>query len=175
MSRLEVFTEDGARLSDTTDVGEITAALAEIGVAFERWPTRDIGDGDILDTYAPEIARLRAAGGYQSIDVADVTPDHPDIATIRTKFLDEHTHAEDEVRFFAAGEGLFTLHASGRVWNMLCTAGDLISVPATMKHWFDMGERPRFTAIRMFVNPDGWVAHFTGDDVAKRFPRHDPA
>jgi 1,2-dihydroxy-3-keto-5-methylthiopentene dioxygenase len=57
---------------------------------------------------------------------------------------------------------------------MLCTRGDLISVPAGMKHWFDMGPRPNFTAIRLFVNPDGWVARFTGSDIAERFPRHEP-
>jgi 1,2-dihydroxy-3-keto-5-methylthiopentene dioxygenase len=44
-----------------------------------------------------------------------------------------------------------------------------------MRHWFDMGAAPRFTAIRLFVNPDGWVAAFTGSDIAERFPRLEPA
>ena len=61
------------------------------------------------------------------------------------------------------------------MFNMLCSAGDLISVPAGMRHWFDMGAAPRFTAIRLFVNPDGWVAAFTGSDIATRFPRLEPA
>lgn len=34
-----------------------------------------------------------------------------------------------------------------------------------------MSARPSFTAIRLFINPDGWIAHFTGDDIADRFPR----
>lgn len=38
-----------------------------------------------------------------------------------------------------------------------------------------MGAAPRFTAIRLFVNPDGWVAAFTGSDIAERFPRLEPA
>ena len=86
----------------------------------------------------------------------------------------EHIHAEDEVRFFVAGEGLFTLHLDGRVFNILCTQGDLIRVPAGTSHWFDMGPTPSFTALRRFINPDGWVAKFTGDDIAARFPRHEP-
>ena len=177
MSRLQIFDEaDGAvALTDTRDGTEIAGALAEIGVTFERWPTRPVSGGDILAAYAPEIERLQALGGYRSIDVVDVVPDHPDRAAMRTKFLSEHTHAEDEVRFFVGGEGLFTLHASGRVWNVLCCAGDLMSVPAGMTHWFDMGAAPRFTAIRMFVNPDGWVAAFTGSNIAERFPRFEPA
>jgi 1,2-dihydroxy-3-keto-5-methylthiopentene dioxygenase len=179
VSRLEVFAEDGALVSDARDGDEIAAQLAGIGVTFERWPTRWLAadaDGDtILAAYAPEVERLKAMGGYQSIDVVSVVPDHPDRAVMRTKFLSEHTHAEDEVRFFVRGEGLFTLHAADRVWNVLCCEGDLMSVPAGMTHWFDMGAAPNFTAIRMFVNPDGWVAAFTGSDIAERFPRYEPA
>ena len=179
MSRLQVFAEDGVLLSDTDDGDAIAARLCEIGVTFERWPTRDLPDAAeadaILAAYAPEVARLKSMGGYRSIDVVSVVPDHPDRATMRTKFLSEHTHAEDEVRFFVRGEGLFTLHADARVWNVLCCAGDLMSVPAGMTHWFDMGAAPNFTAIRMFVNPDGWIAAFTGSDIAERFPRHEAA
>lgn len=177
MSHLQVFDEsDGATpLLDTSDEATIAAELATIGVRFERWPTRPLDDpAAILEVYAPEIEMLKAEAGYQSVDVVALAPDHPDRAALRGKFLSEHTHGEDEVRFFVDGEGLFTLHEGGRVFNMLCTTGDLISVPAGMKHWFDMGAAPRFTAIRLFVNPDGWVARFTGDAIADRFPRHEP-
>lgn len=176
MSRLKVFDEhDAANAVVATEDGDVIAStLREIGVRFERWPLRAHGT-DILAAYASEIAALKAEGGFQSIDVVRVTPDHPDRAVMRTKFLSEHTHAEDEVRFFVGGEGLFTLHHDNRVFDVLCTAGDLMSVPAGMRHWFDMGAAPQFIAIRLFVNPDGWVASFTGDDIADRFPRHEPA
>ena len=49
---------------------------------------------------------------------------------------------------------------------MLCEKNDLISVPAHTPHWFDMGSEPNFTAIRIFDNPEGWIAQFTGDDIA---------
>ncbi len=173
MSNLQIFAEDGALLSETSEGDAIAEALDEIGVSFERWPTRD-AEGDILAAYAPEIDRLKAEGGYQSVDTISLGPDHPDRDALRAKFLSEHIHAEDEVRFFVAGEGLFTLHSQGRIFNIVCTQGDLIRVPAGTKHWFDMGPRPSFTAIRLFINPDGWVAQFTGDDIAARFPRHEP-
>ena len=175
MSRLQVLDEgDGTTvLFETGDAAAIAGALGEIGVTFEQWPLRAAG-GDTLAAYAPEIERLKAMGGYRSVDVVSVKPDHPDRAALRAKFLSEHTHAEDEVRFFVEGEGLFTLHAGGRVWNVLCRAGDLMSVPAGMTHWFDTGAAPHFTVIRLFLNPDGWVAHYTGDDIAERFPRHEP-
>ncbi len=34
-----------------------------------------------------------------------------------------------------------------------------------------MGPRPRFVAIRWFTNPEGWVAQFTGSDIANLFNR----
>jgi 1,2-dihydroxy-3-keto-5-methylthiopentene dioxygenase len=52
----------------------------------------------------------------------------------------------------------------------LCERGDLISVPAGTRHWFDMGPAPRFTAIRLFTTPAGWVANFTGEPIARGFP-----
>ncbi len=181
MSHLAVFAEGAADtpLLETDDGGAIAAELAEVGVGFERWATRPVAgnaDGDaVIAAFAGEIGRLKAAGGYQAVDVIRMVPEHPDLAALRAKFLDEHTHAEDEVRFFVEGEGLFTLHTAGRVFNLLCVAGDLVRVPAGMPHWFDMGPRPRFTAIRLFTNPEGWVAHYTGSDIARRFPRHEPA
>lgn len=178
MSHLQVFADaDGATpLLDTRDGAAIAATLGEIGVRFERWPLKPLdADSDILAVYADEVARLTQAGGYRSIDVARIAPDHPERAAMREKFLSEHTHGEDEVRFFVDGEGLFTLHHDDRVFAMRCCAGDLISVPAGMQHWFDMGAAPRFTAIRLFVNPDGWIARFTGSDIAERFPRLEPA
>ena len=178
MSHLQIFDEADAAtpLLDTDDAAVIAEQLGAIGVRFGRWPTREVASADeVLSAYAPEIDQLVAADGYRSIDVMGVTPDHPDRATIRTKFLSEHTHAEDEIRFFVDGQGLFTLHEGGRVFNMLCTRGDLISVPAGMRHWFDMGAEPQFSVIRLFLNPDGWIAQFTGDDIADRFPRLEPA
>jgi len=44
-------------------------------------------------------------------------------------------------------------------------------VPAGTPHWFDMGPEPHFTAIRLFNNPEGWIANFTGDDIADKYPR----
>jgi 1,2-dihydroxy-3-keto-5-methylthiopentene dioxygenase len=179
MSRLRIFSEiDAAPLLDTEDPVTIAEELAVRGVRFERWPSRAIAaDADqaaVLAAFAPEVERLKGEQGYRSVDVIRMVPDHPEKDVLRTKFLSEHRHAEDEVRFFVEGEGLFTLHLNDRIYAVLCTAGDLISVPAGTPHWFDMGPSPRFTAIRLFTNADGWIAQFTGDAIADRFPRHDP-
>ena len=54
---------------------------------------------------------------------------------------------------------------------MFLTKDDLLSVPAGIKHWFDMGEQPDFKCIRLFTNTEGWVADYTGSPIADSFPR----
>ena len=112
-----------------------------------------------------------AEKGYQSWDVISIRADNPQKEVLRTKFLSEHTHGEDEVRFFVEGAGLFCLHLDGKIYQILCEKNDLISVPAGTPHWFDMGSQPHFTAIRIFDNPEGWIANFTGDAIADAYPK----
>ena len=180
MSRLRIFSDDQPDAPQQVLDGHaaIAEALSDIGVHLEQWETKDsIGEGanpdDVLAAYQPEIDRLNAKHGFQSIDVVSITPDHPQREAMRAKFLDEHFHIEDEIRFFVAGSGLFSLHTGGKVYEVLCERGDLISVPDRMTHWFDMGPGPSFIAIRFFTVPDGWVGEFTGTDIAARFPRYE--
>jgi len=159
----------------TSDPERIAAELAERGIGFQRWPARhslpaDADQATILAAYAEEVARVQAMGRYPTVDAIRLTPDHPERESLRRKFLAEHTHAEDEVRFFVDGQGLFCLHLPGEVLQVLCTSDDWIAVPAGTRHWFDMGPAPRFCALRFFDNPEGWVARFTGDPIAERFP-----
>ena len=180
MSRLRVFNEDDGRsvLRETREHAEIARELSAIGVVFEQWqasaPVR-AGDAPeaIMDAYRADIDRLVAENGFNSVDVVSIAPDHPQREEMRAKFLEEHTHKEGEVRFFVDGSGLFSLHVGDKVYEVLCEKGDLISVPDKTTHWFDMGPKPSFVAIRFFTNPDGWVGDFTGSDIAGRFPRHE--
>lgn len=178
MSSLSVYheSEPAQPRKVLTHPEDISATLAEVGVRFERWQaSAPIEPGasseQVLAAYRPQIDQLMGEEGYVTVDVVSLSSDHPQKAEMRAKFLDEHSHAEDEVRFFVAGRGLFSLHIDDHVYAMLCEKNDLISVPAGTRHWFDMGENPHFVAIRLFNNPEGWVAKFTGESIASRFPR----
>jgi 1,2-dihydroxy-3-keto-5-methylthiopentene dioxygenase len=178
MSRLRVYdpSRPDAPLATHLERDAIARALGEVGVRFEYWQAdKPVAPGasqqDVIDAYAQDIERLQAEQGYRAVDVISLTADHPQKDALRRKFLSEHTHSEDEVRFFVAGQGQFTLHIGERIYDVLCEAGDLIGVPDGTRHWFDMGPNPHFVAIRLFTNPEGWVANFTGDDIADRFPR----
>lgn len=162
-------------LLESSDIAVISRELAARGVRFERWavPVSLPAQADqaaILSAYASEIARVQAQGGYGTVDAIRLGPDHPEREALRAKFLAEHTHGEDEVRFFVEGRGLFCLHIEAEVLQLLCEQGDWIGVPAGTRHWFDMGAAPRFCALRFFNDPAGWVAQFSGDPIAARFP-----
>jgi len=169
MTVLRKFAEDDARQPrlETSDSSVITAELAAIGVRFERWNARAVlaPDADqeaVIAAYRADIDRLMRESGYHSVDVVRIAKGTPDTEPMRRKFLDEHTHSEDEVRFFVEGEGAFYLRRAGHVYQVVCARNDLISVPAGTTHWFDMGPHPHFTAIRLFTNTEGWIAAFTG-------------
>ena len=181
MSRLRIFPDNDPGTPDfvSTDHASIAQQLAKIGVRFEQWATMHplepgASSEDVMQAYKADIDRLVADNGFKSIDVVSIAPDHPQREAMRGKFLDEHFHKEDEVRFFVAGSGLFTLHVDAKVYEIRCEQGDLIGVPDGTTHWFDMGPEPHFVAIRFFTEPDGWVGHFTGTDIAQKFPRYEP-
>ncbi len=161
-------------LESTQDAARIVAALAKIGVGFERWEAAhelaaDADEAAVFEAYKADIERLVQAEGYRSKDVVRLSHTHPNREALRAKFLQEHTHPDDEVRFFVEGGATFFLHAPGKVFELYAARGDLIRVPAGAKHWFDTGDKPFFTAIRLFISPAGWEAAYTGDPISERF------
>jgi len=183
MSTLSIYADNnpGHAVFTSRDLSEIARQLSSAGIRFEQWHTdQDVVAGDtpeaVMSAYKSQIDALIMDGGYQTVDVisldAAANPEvQANVPVLRTKFLSEHRHSEDEVRFFVDGQGLFSLHIGDKVFEVLCQKGDLISVPANTPHWFDMGPRPKFVAIRFFNNTEGWVAHYTGSPIADSFSR----
>lgn len=177
MSQLAIYADNNPKnvLTSTENADEIAAQLALVNVRFEQWQARaqineSTTNEQIIDAYKNDIARLKEQNGYQTVDVISLAKGNPAAPQMREKFLFEHTHSEDEVRFFVKGQGLFCLHIGTKIYQVLCQKGDLISVPTLTPHWFDMGSDPEFTAIRLFNNTEGWVAKSTESEIAKQFP-----
>jgi 1,2-dihydroxy-3-keto-5-methylthiopentene dioxygenase len=153
-----------------THFDDIAATLAEHGVRFERWQPSPIEKGasaaQMIAAYQPQIDAL----GYARVEVLNISNDPAQKAEWRARFLDERRYSEDDVRFFIAGQGLFSLHIGDYVYAVRCEKNDLLVIPAGTAHWFDMGENPHFVALRLFNTAEGGVPEFTGDDIARRFP-----
>jgi 1,2-dihydroxy-3-keto-5-methylthiopentene dioxygenase len=155
---------------------EIKSYLNEKGIFFDQWKCevefeKEASSDEILMAYDKDLLPFMNQGGYQTADVISINSLTENYGSIRAKFLAEHTHTEDEIRFFVDGEGLFWFNlADEDVFNVLCQKGDLISVPAGTKHWFDAGEtNPFVKAIRIFIDMSGWVPHYTSSQIEKRY------
>lgn len=176
MGFLKVYTESSSiPIEEYSNHKDIQKHLSSYGILFTRWDTsnevtKDATEQEILKIYSKEIQYLKEKKGFQSEDVISVQPDMSNKNVLRHKFLDEHTHSEDETRFFVEGHGLFYIHQDNKVLSILCQKYDLIDIPANTKHWFDMGQNPNFTCIRFFTSKEGWVAKFTGDKISLKFP-----
>lgn len=158
------------------DPVEIKDFLNGLGVFFDQWTCGVVFDDSasqntILEAYARSLNPFMTSGGYLSADVISIHNGTENYEAIRAKFLAEHTHSEDEIRFFVDGQGYFWFNMDGvPVFNLLCEKGDLISVPAGTKHWFDAGEvNPFVKAIRIFMDETGWIPTYTHAGTEKRF------
>ena len=176
MSELIIYSEAAEQQLQTRDPLWIAHQLKAVGVRFEAGqPDAPVKAGDtqdaILNAYKKDVDNIVAEQGFVTVDVISVDSENPNKDALRQKFLSEHIHTEDEVRFFVSGCGLFYLHIADRVYSVLCEKGDLLSVPANTQHWFDLGPQPDLAAIRFFNNPEGWVAQYTGSKIADLFPK----
>jgi 1,2-dihydroxy-3-keto-5-methylthiopentene dioxygenase len=154
----------------------IRTFLNERGIFFDQWKAAVVFDDtatpdEILEAYHADLKPFMEAGGYQTADVITINHSTENYEAIRAKFLAEHPHSEDEIRFFVDGQGLFWFHLEDEpVFNLLCEKGDLISVPEGTKHWFDAGEtNPFVKAIRIFIDMSGWVPHYTASKLEDQF------
>lgn len=159
------------------DVTQIRTFMNQRGIFFDQWDCDVIFENtasqeEILEAYSADLKPFMEAGGYQTADVISINELTENYEAIRNKFLAEHIHSEDEIRFFVDGQGLFwfNLDSEEPIFNLLCEKGDLISVPAGTKHWFDAGENHPFVkAIRIFIDTSGWVPEYTESGMEVKY------
>jgi 1,2-dihydroxy-3-keto-5-methylthiopentene dioxygenase len=158
-----------------TDFILIKKILNFHGILFERWEAAialpdDADQASILKAYEHELKPFMEKFGYETADVINVTPKTENIKAIREKFMKEHRHNDDEVRFFVDGEGIFWFHLDdGQVLAVTCNAGDFMSVPKNFRHWFDLHPNYFVKAIRIFSNIEGWVPHYTNSEIDQKY------
>lgn len=165
-----------AKTNETiTDFTKIKSYLNAHNILIEKWEARtkladDADQETILAAYSHELKPFMEKHGYQTADVINVTPTTPNIQAIREKFMKEHRHSDDEIRFFVDGEGIFWFHLDNEeVIAVTCTAGDFMSVPKNFRHWFDLHPNYFVKAIRIFSNIEGWVPHYTDSGVDQKY------
>ncbi len=158
-----------------SDFNTIKNLLNQHGVMIAKWEAKvplhnNSTQEEILSAYSHELKPFMEKNGFKDADVINVHPETPNLSAIREKFMKEHTHSEDEIRFFVDGTGKFWFNLdNGQVLCLTCEKGDFISVPKNYRHWFDLAPEYFVKAIRIFSNMDGWTPHYTGSNVDARY------
>lgn len=153
--------------------------LADNNIFYEHWDLTKIpasikdkfvlGDEEkeqLLDSLKEDIEGLAKTRGYVKWDIITLSEVTPNLDELLKKFEQVHTHTEDEVRAIAAGSGIFIIKGAPEVgyFDVELAAGDVISVPENNPHFFTLTDERKVVAVRLFIDPSGWVAQ----------PFHDP-
>lgn len=161
--------------TEITDLNQINSTLEKYNVFVTKWDasktlTNESTQDEILEAYSHELKPFMEKNGFVTADVINVNPETPNIMAIREKFMKEHTHSEDEIRFFVDGEGKFWFHFDdGEVYCVTCSRGDFMSVPKNYKHWFDLHPKFFVKAIRIFSNTEGWTPLYTNSQIDEKY------
>jgi 1,2-dihydroxy-3-keto-5-methylthiopentene dioxygenase len=152
---------------------EVTKFLSEQGVLYEHWNVDKLAENlrekfvltdeekqQILDTFRSEIESLADRNGYVQWDVIALSSATPNLDQLLKKFEQVHVHTEDEVRAFTTGAGIFIIKGKDGVgyFDVELSAGDVISVPVNTPHFFTLMENRQVVAVRLFIDPAGWIA-----------------
>jgi 1,2-dihydroxy-3-keto-5-methylthiopentene dioxygenase len=175
MAKLRLYDAlDWRPLTDAPVTGHcyIEAILGAVGVRFGRLaietPEGAVSDAKVIDRLPRDAVDAAQLGRYRGADVIRFDPNDAGARQLRESFLTEHTHDDDEVRFFLSGKGAFYLHVENKVIAVECSKGELLRIPAGVRHWFDPGNESDFVVVRLLTEANTWSASPTGSDIAER-------
>jgi 1,2-dihydroxy-3-keto-5-methylthiopentene dioxygenase len=132
------------------------AELARAGVFHERLPLDP-------ESFQPTLDVLKNDRGYVEQDIVELQPTTPNLEGICAKFIDEHLHTDDEVRYVLEGEGIFDIRSADDRWmRVTVEQGDLLVVPADRYHRFQLTEKKHIRCVRLFKDASGWVPVYRG-------------
>ena len=130
--------------------------LADQGILYQKLSTES-------DEYQSVLTKLKQDRGYIEQDEVELSPQTPNLEEICAKFVDEHRHDDDEVRFVLEGAGVFDIRSRKDEWmRVTVEAGDLIVVPKDRYHRFELTDAQRIRCVRLFRDTAGWVPHYRG-------------
>ena len=167
-----------------TQQSDITRELASLNIQLNRWPVGDSAEiqnllaKDAIDDNQKEqvlqaldgyFQQLNKSAGYQDRDLLVLHPDIPNLDTMLSKFNKCHIHAEDEVRYIVAGEGIFGfVRPDGSQVELTVQPEEFINVPANTEHWFYLTSARKIKAVRYFTTKEGWTPQYTDTEIRSR-------
>lgn len=164
-----------------TQQSDITRELASLNIQLNRWPVGDSAEiqnllaKDAIDDSEKEqvlqaldgyFQQLSQSAGYLERDLIVLHPDIPNLDTMLSKFNKCHIHADDEVRYIVAGEGIFGfVRPDGCQVELTVQPEEFINVPANTEHWFYLTAARKIKAVRYFTTSEGWTPQYTDTEI----------
>jgi 1,2-dihydroxy-3-keto-5-methylthiopentene dioxygenase len=152
---------------------QVLEFLTKQNVLYEHWDAAKLPEhlthkfsltdedkNTILSTYDTEIHEIAERRGYKVWDIVALSEATPNLPEILKKFEQVHIHTEDEVRAITAGRGIFIIKGDKDTgyFDVELSVGDVISVPEGQAHFFTLMDNKAIVAVRLFIEPAGWVA-----------------
>ncbi len=172
------------RLEDDTIYtcgSDIQRELAPLNIQINSWKIGSdtklnsllaqnmLSDGEkdyVLEGLDKYFQKLAATDGYQERDLIVLHSNIPNLDAILSKFDKTHTHADPEVRYIIAGEGIFGfIRPDGSQVELTVQPEDYINVPSGVEHWFYLTSSRQIKAIRYFTTTEGWVPEYTDTEI----------
>jgi 1,2-dihydroxy-3-keto-5-methylthiopentene dioxygenase len=127
------------------------------GVSYRRLPTEE-------SAYKPPLEQIMKQNGYVTLDQVKMWSEMPNFQALCDKFVGEHLHTDDEVRFVLDGSGVFEIRSLDDKWmKVLVEPQDFISVPANRFHRFYLTDEKKIHCVRLFKDQSGWTPLYRKD------------
>ncbi len=131
--------------------------LRSHGVTYERFETDEA-------VYKAPLEQIMRERGYVTMDQVKMWPEMPNFDALNQKFLGEHLHTDDEVRFVLAGAGVFEIRSLEDKWMKITVEPcDFILVPANRFHRFYLTSAKNIHCVRLFKDSSGWTPLYRRD------------
>jgi 1,2-dihydroxy-3-keto-5-methylthiopentene dioxygenase len=127
------------------------------GVTYEQFETDET-------KYKGPLEALMKERGYVTMDQVKMFADMPNFQALCDKFVGEHLHTDDEVRFLLAGSGVFEIRSLDDKWmKVIVEPSDFILVPANRFHRFYLTDEKKIHCVRLFKDQSGWTPLYRKD------------
>lgn len=160
-STLRIYSErDMTQLElSTANQEKLVTVLSGIQASYQKFTDLDLG---VFSQYIEnnQLDALSQATGFRHIIGQSPKPDHLD---------SEHTSSEDMAVLVLSGKLMLGIHVEGKVYELSCTSGDLISLPAELPRWIKASSSQAPQLLWLGNDEVDPTLHTTGNIISRLF------